>query len=99
MGYYATNKLLVLDIMQSIHGHGLWAVLRSIEDHDRRVKDIIRFRFALMCTIISCSLVPGDIEDEDSTRQSTTMEAQNKHYTTYWMLQFMWDCGYRIYAD
>ena len=44
-----------------------------------------------------CSLVPGDIED--STRQSTTMEAQNKHYTTYWMLQFMWDCGYRIYAD
>ena len=52
-----------------------------------------------MCTIISCSLVPGDIEDEDSTRQSTTMEAQNKHYTTYWMLQFMWDCGYRIYAD
>ena len=26
-------------------------------------------------------------------------EAQNKHYTTYWMLQFMWDCGYRIYAD
>ena len=44
-----------------------------------------------------CSLVHGDIED--STRQSTTMEAQNKHYTTYWMLQFMWDCGYRIYAD
>ena len=76
--------------MQSIHR-------RSIEDHDRQVKAIIRFRFALMCTIISCSLVPGDIED--STRQSTTMEAQNKHYTTYWMLQFMWDCGYRIYAD
>jgi len=60
MGYYATNKLSVLDIMQSIHGHGLWAVLRSIEDHDRQVKDIIRLRFALMCTIISCSLVPGD---------------------------------------
>ena len=83
--------------MQSIHGHGLWAVLRSkIMIGGWKIS----LDWGLLLCAPSyhvCSLVPGDIED--STRQSTTMEAQNKHYTTYWMLQFMWDCGYRIYAD
>ena len=26
-------------------------------------------------------------------------DGKTQQYTTYWILQFMWDCGYRIYAD
>ena len=35
-------------------------------------------------------------EDSISTRQSTMMERHNNKLLISWILQFMWDCGYRI---
>ena len=48
---------------------------------------------------LSCHLAIGKRERGLYIYPTINHDGKTQQYTTYWILQFMWDCGYRIYAD